>query len=120
MPEPELTVRKLIQYVPACETGRHTLHPMETCDEYEAFAAHVRAWFEKSFAALYADAERRLVTGNGTGEPRSILNWEPAEPTPLERAFAILDQELRRCPLYTAGPPALRGPNWPGPPPSHS
>lgn len=114
-PEPELTARKLIQYGPACETGRHTLHPMETCDEYEAFAAHVSAWYEDAFAALYAEAERRLITGNETDEPRGILDWEPAEPTSLERAFAILDSELRRCPLYVAGAPALRGPNWRAP-----
>ncbi|MET8766350.1 hypothetical protein [Streptomyces sp. NPDC004658] len=112
MPEPELTARKLIQWVPACETGRHTHHPGETCDEYEEFAAHVRAWFEQSFAALYAAAERRLVTGDGTGEPRGVLAWEPTEPTPVERALAILGPELRCCPLYNAGPPALRVHNW--------
>jgi hypothetical protein len=35
----------------------------------------------------------------------------PPEPTPAERALAILDPALRRCPLYKAGPPTLY-PNW--------
>jgi hypothetical protein len=105
--EPELTARKLIQYVPACETGRHVHHPMESCDEYEAFAAHVRDYFARIFTEAYAEADRLWITGNGTGEPRGVLGCEPAEPTPTERALAILDPELRRCPLYNAGPPAL-------------
>lgn len=107
MPEPELTARKLAHWVAACESGRHVHHPMETCDEYEEFAAHVRAWWERAFAEAFTAAERRLVTGNGTGEPRGLAAWEPSEPTPIERALAILDPDLRRCPLYEAGPPPL-------------
>ncbi|MFI2426533.1 hypothetical protein ACH5A7_20960 [Streptomyces sp. NPDC018955] len=52
MPE-ELTVRKLIQYVPACDTGRHVIHPMETCDEYEAYCATVRAWWVNSVEPIF-------------------------------------------------------------------
>ncbi|UOB09110.1 hypothetical protein MQE23_08595 [Streptomyces sp. HP-A2021] len=106
MPD-ELTVRKLIQYVPACDSGRHVHHPQETCDEYEEFSAHVRAYFQRIFAEAYAEADRLLITGNGTGEPRGLADWEPKEPTPIERALAILEPELRRCPMYKAGPPAL-------------
>jgi hypothetical protein len=106
----ELTARKLVQYVPACETGRHVHHPMETCGEYEEFAARVRAWYEKALVETFAEAERQLVTGNMTGVPRGVAAWEPGEPTPLERALAVLDPELRRCPLYDAGPPAVYRP----------
>jgi hypothetical protein len=106
---PDLHARKLAVHVPACETGQHVMHPTETCEEYEAFSAHVRAFFADTFA----EADRLLIHGNGTGEPRGILATPPPrEPTPLERALDILDAELRACPLYDAGPPGLRGPNW--------
>ena len=106
MPE-ELIARKLVQYVAACDTGRHVHHPQQTCEEYEEFAAHVRAWWEQAFAEAFAAAERRLVTGSMTGEPRGLAAWKPSEPTAIERALAILDPELRRCPLYDAGPATL-------------
>lgn len=112
-PVPDLHARKLAIHVPACETGQHTMHPMETCEEYEAFSAHVRAFFANVFAEAYAEVDRRLITGNGTGEALGILATPPLrEPTPVDRALAILDPELRHCPLYDAGPPVVRGPNW--------
>lgn len=58
----------------------------------------------RMFAEAYAEA---LVYGDGTGEPRGVSGWEPVEPTPVERAFAILDPHLRACPLYDAGAPAI-------------
>lgn len=61
-------------------------------------------------AALHKTIDA-TVTGNGTGEPRGFLTREQREPTPAERAIAILGPELRRCPLYKAGPPTLY-PNW--------
>jgi hypothetical protein len=49
---PDLHARKIAVHVPACETGQHVMHPMETCEEYEAFSAHVRAYFADVFGAL--------------------------------------------------------------------
>jgi hypothetical protein len=70
---------------------------------------------EKALAVAYAEAQaavdRILIYGTGTGEPRGFLAREVREPTPPERALAILDPELRRCHLYKAGPPTLY-PNW--------
>lgn len=60
-----------------------------------------------AFMAALHKAIDATVTGNGTGEPRGFLAREEREPTPAERALAILDPELRRCPLYDAGPPVL-------------
>lgn len=109
----ELHARKIAVHVPACESGQHTMHPLETCEDYEAFSAHVRAFFANAFAEAYAETDRRLITGNGTGEPLGILATPPPrEPTPMERALDLLAPELRACPLYDAGPPVVRGPNW--------
>ncbi|MEV7389598.1 hypothetical protein [Streptomyces sp. NPDC091215] len=72
--------------------------------DFENFVARM-------FAEAYAEA---LVMGDGTGEPRGILDIvrELAEPTPAERALAILDPHLRACPLYNAGPAAIYPTTW--------
>lgn len=106
---PDLHARKLAVHVPACESGQHVMHPQETCEEYEAFSAHVRVFF----ADVFAEADRRLITGDGTGAPLGVLATPPPrEPTPMDRALDILEPQLRACPLYDAGPPAVRGPYW--------
>ncbi|MEU1445480.1 hypothetical protein [Streptomyces mirabilis] len=64
-----------------------------------------------AFMQALHKAIEETVTGNGTGEMLGFLPREQREPTPVERALAILDAELRRCPLYKAGPPVLY-PNW--------
>ena len=67
----------------------------------------------EAFAETQAEVDRWLL-GNGTGEPRGILALaaEPAEPTPVERALALLDPHLRACPLYDAGPPVVYPHTW--------
>jgi hypothetical protein len=150
MPEPELYAKAIRQYFPACEAGRHVLHPGETCEEWEEYAAAARALYEGAlieaisaqrllevtevpaallpaadvdppdgiFAALHAAVDatvtRALVDGDGTGEILGFRIFDAAdpEPTPTQRALAILDTELRRCPLYDAGPPVLYPPSW--------
>jgi hypothetical protein len=97
----------------------------------------VTALAQQALAQVFAETQtavdQLLIHGNGTGEPRGFLSAErisipyslsddeiadhgyvvgPPEPSPAERALAILDPELRACPLYNAGPPTLRGPNW--------
>ena len=150
MCEPELYAEPTHQYFPACESGRHVLHPGETCDEWEDYAASVLALYMRAvtesyaaflgphpaevpaallpaadvdppegiFAELHAAVDatvtHALVDGDGTGEILGfrILEAADPEPTPTQRALAILDTELRRCPLYDAGPPVLYPPSW--------
>lgn len=105
MPEPELHVRSIAHYGPVCESGRHFMHPMETCEEWEAYAAAARALYERAMAAAFAEADRLLITGNGTGEMQGFRVREPEhEPTPAERALAILEPHLSAIALYQAGP----------------
>ncbi|NUS26082.1 MAG: hypothetical protein HOV92_17920 [Streptomyces sp.] len=130
MPEPELHVRDLTPPIPVvvCDSGRHFAHPGETCEEIDELQALFRAYLERAAAEAWAEVERRLVYGEGTGEPRGFLSadqisipyplsdaevadhgiivGEPG-PSPVERALAILDPHLRACPLYAAGPPAI-------------
>ena len=80
----------------------------------EGFADAVAALYQQELAAAFTEADAEidlLIYGNGTGVLRGIHSWEDREPTPIERALALLDPELRRCPLYAAGPPAIY-PNW--------
>lgn len=109
MPEPELHVRNLAPPFPVtvCESGRHIAHPGDTCEETDELQAAFRAYFERALAEAYANAEQLWLYGNGTGEPRGFLAGAEREPTPVERALAILDPHLRTCPLYKAGPPSL-------------
>ena len=99
-----------------------------------AFEAYLERSLRQAYAEAGAEAQRvfdqRYITGNGTGEPRGFLTakrisipyplsdaevadhgfivGEPEpEPTPAERALAILDPHLRACPLYNAGPPTI-------------
>lgn len=104
MPEPELHVNAIAYYGPVCESGRHAMHPMETCEEIDEVQAVFSAYFERACVEAFEAADRLLVTGNGTGAPLGFLSREPElEPTPAVRAFAILEPELRHCPLYDAG-----------------
>lgn len=125
MPEPELTVRDLTPPIPVsvCDSGRHPAHPGETCedvDELQAvFAAYLEQAFREAYAWAEAEAERMFdhlyVTGQGTGEPRGFLAMtEEREPSPVERALAILGPHLRDCPLYDARPEPYTDDRWEG------
>jgi hypothetical protein len=110
MPEPELHVRDLTPPMPAtvCDSGRHPAHPGETCEEIDELQAVFRAYLERSLAAAYASAmaetdamlDRFLISGDSTGEMRGFLNPVEREPTPAERALAILAPHLDDVPLY--------------------
>jgi hypothetical protein len=133
MPEPELHVRDLTPLVPVCESGRHSAHPGETCEEIDELQAVFRRYLERSLRQAYATAaaeadrmfDQRFLTGYGTGEMRGFLAaeqinaWYPIsveemadhgitptapEPTPVERALAILDPELKKLPGYIPMP----------------
>jgi hypothetical protein len=65
--------------------------------------------FKANVARMFAEAyAEELVYGDGTGEPRGILGMiDLTDPSPAERAFAILEPHLRACPLYDAGAPVI-------------
>lgn len=118
MSEPELHVRDFTPPMLAavCDSGRHHAHPGETCEEIDELQAAFRAYLERALAAAYASAiaetdaalDRFLISGEGSGECRGFLpRQDVPEPTPVERALAILDPHLRACPLYKSGPPGL-------------
>ncbi|MGW2720822.1 hypothetical protein [Streptomyces sp. NPDC001492] len=115
--------------VVVCESGRHINHPGETCEEFDELQAAFRAYLERGLAAAYASAmaetdamvDRFLISGDGSGEMRGFLPATrisipyplseaeiadhgvtvlPPEPTPAERAFAILEPHLHNVPLY--------------------
>ena len=66
--------------------------------------------YKALLASTTAEAER-LVVGDGTGAPYGFLRTEPEpEPTPAERAFAILEPHLHNVPLYRPRGRTLR---WP-------
>lgn len=139
MSEPELHVRDLTPSFLAvvCDSGRHPMHTGETCDEIDELQAAFRAYLERSLTQAYAEAaaetdrlvDQWLLTGESTGAPLGFLAPALSEPTPAERAFAILAPHLDHVPLYRPAyprggvvpsnvgatadrPPALRGPNW--------
>ncbi|WP_354596827.1 hypothetical protein R1Y80_09770 [Streptomyces sp. JL1001] len=43
-----LTVRKIASWYPTCPSGRHPHHPSMTCEEQDAFAGRVQAFFERA------------------------------------------------------------------------
>jgi len=110
VPEPELHVRDLTPPLLAvvCDSGRHIAHPGETCEETDELQAIVRAYFERSVTQAYAEAvaetdrvvDQWLLTGASTGEPLGFRAPALREPTPAERAFAILAPHLDDVPLY--------------------
>lgn len=53
-----------------------------------------------AFMAALHKAIDATVTGNGTGEPRGFFGPALHEPTPAERAFAVLAPHLADIPLY--------------------
>jgi hypothetical protein len=121
MSEPELHVRDLTPplLVTACETGRHIAHPGDTCEETDELRAVFQAYLERSLTQAYAEAaaetdrlvDQWLLTGESTGAPLGFLALEDVpEPTPAERAFAILEPHLTDIPLYRPRGRTLR---WP-------
>ncbi len=89
--------------------------PDEPADD-TGFAGLIDALCRQALAEAFAEADReidRWLLGNGTGAPLGIRAMaDLPEPTPAERAFAILDPHLRACPLYAAGPPTLYAYDW--------
>lgn len=103
MPEPELHVRDLTPPLLGvlCDTGQHLNHLGQTCEEYTQLQDQFVAFVTQGLLHGAAEAERRLVEGDGTGAPLGFLRTEPdREPTPGERAFAILEPHLTDVPLY--------------------
>ncbi|MFE0800100.1 hypothetical protein [Streptomyces sp. NPDC058812] len=47
-------VRKITHLVPACDTGRHVIHPMETCDEYEAYSEAMRKLYTDALTTAFS------------------------------------------------------------------
>lgn len=88
----------------------------EDRDGGASFADLIDALCRQALAEAFTEADReidRRLLGNGTGEPLGIRAMaDLAEPTPAERALAILDPHLRACPLYAAGPPTLYASDW--------
>lgn len=116
MAEPELHVRDctppLLTIV--CDSGRHIVHPGDTCEETDELQALVRSWFETWMGRAYAHAEQVLLHGEsftaadqfsavGNGMRGFLPLVETPDPTPAERAFAILAPHLDNLPLYRPG-----------------
>lgn len=89
--------------------------PDEVADS-ASFTDLIDALCQQALAEALAEADLeidRLLLGNGTGEPLGIRAMaDLPEPTQMDRAFALLEPELRRCPLYDAGPPTLYWHDW--------
>jgi hypothetical protein len=113
MPEPELHVRDLtpLLLTTVCESGRHIAHPGDTCEETDELRAVFRTWFETWMAEAYAHAEQVLLYGEsftaadqlslvGNGMRGFLPLDDEPEPTPGERAFAILEPHLVGVTLY--------------------
>ena len=111
MPEPELHIRDLTPPLLAvvCESGRHPVHSGETCEEIDELQAMFRVYLEHSLTVAYAWAaaeteavvDQWLIAGDSTGAPYGFLAMtDMPEPTPGERAFAILEPHLTDVPLY--------------------
>ncbi|MFE7972983.1 hypothetical protein [Streptomyces shenzhenensis] len=107
----ELRVIVHPKWAPACESGRHLVHPFTECDEVDLMSAAFAEMYERALTEAFTDAQAEadaaLLYGNGTGDMRGFLNHDRREPTSMERALAILAPELRRCLLYQAGAPRV-------------
>lgn len=69
----------------------------------DPMAMHAQA-LAVTFAEWHAAVDHALMWGNDAGELLGLQADVPVwEPSPIERALAILEPELRRCPLYDAG-----------------
>lgn len=94
-----LNIKPARYYGPTCDSGRHTPHGGDTCEEADDFNTAL----ERYLSDLVQQVFDLSIYGDGTGlPPRGLLPWltEPAEPTPAERALAILAPHLRNEPLY--------------------
>lgn len=62
----------------------------------------IGSMYAQMLAAVDETVTRTLVDGDGTGMPLGfrIIDAPREEPTAMDRALALLDPELRRCPLY--------------------
>lgn len=87
----------------------------ETHADGADFAEVVAALYWQELVAAFAEADAeidRLIYGNETGEPRGFLGRADAfEPTPADRAFAILEPHLHDVPLYQSRGRILRWPH---------
>ncbi|MGY5048271.1 hypothetical protein ACWDE0_21965 [Streptomyces sp. 900105755] len=101
MPEPELHVQQITKTAAACESGRHLVHPFLECDEIDLLSAAFMEMIESACADAFTAADQLTIVSNSTAEPIPVFGGpERAEPSPVERALAILDPHLRACPLY--------------------
>jgi hypothetical protein len=94
----DLNVKRIAHWGPTCETGRHyPPHPGDTCDEIDEWIALRDAWLEQHIGAAFD----RAFDGDHDGAMTGLIAMADApEPTPMERALAILAPHLRREPLY--------------------
>ncbi|MFJ4837144.1 hypothetical protein [Streptomyces sp. NPDC088746] len=96
-PDPSDLVTQLGRIVPACSEGRHfPPHPGDTCDEVDAFITARDQWI----TSVLTD---RWLYGDGTGAPLGLVaaaDTRVPEPTPVERALAILRPHLAAESLY--------------------
>lgn len=95
--DPErLDVKKIAHWVSPCPTGRHVPeHPGMTCEEADDWIAQRDAWLASEIAAAMLLGDREP---NFTGLLGAL--YQPAEPTPVDRALQILAPHLAGCPLY--------------------
>ena len=100
----ELRVKRIVPRGLACDGGRHyPPHPGDTCDEIDEWIAVRDAWLEQSLQTAFD----RALLGDFDGAMTGLLGMDiDAEPTPVEKALAILAPHLGREPLYQPQPPA--------------
>lgn len=100
MGEPKLNVKVVQRYGPTCDSGRHVPpHGGYTCDETDEFIAAL----DRALSVLVDRAtDQPAIEGSGTLQVRGLLPLLRIvhEPTPAERALAILAPNLRDEPLY--------------------
>ena len=103
----DLHVKHIANWYPVCETGRHIPpHPGDTCDEIDEWIAVRDAWLTQYMQTAFDLA----LTGDFDGAMTGLLGMTgqlAAEPTPVEKALAILAPHLGREPLYQPRPPAV-------------
>jgi hypothetical protein len=113
------------------QKGERPDYPGETGNLlHDSISSLYAELYKEVLEAGFAAFNKRHITGNGTGAPLGIRALaDPPEPTPAERAFAVLEPHLRDVPLYrpkfahggilpegfgaTADrPPEMRDPHW--------
>ncbi|MER5584078.1 hypothetical protein ABT090_20900 [Streptomyces asoensis] len=98
MGEPQLNIKPARYYGPTCDSGRHTPHGGDTCEEADDFIAAL----DRYVSELASQALDLSINGSGSLQIRGLLPLlrKVHEPTPTERALDILAPHLRNEPLY--------------------